>query len=214
MDMIKILIADPHPLVRKMLKETLGRESDMTVICEAENTYQVMDGVKSRAPDIVLTSLSLPGRGSLKMIRDLKRLFPNLPVLVLTMHPEELFAAESIRSGASGYLTKDVPPDEILSAVRDLISGKEYASGSIGETPGVTKQGGKRTRSPHHILSRREFQIMSALAAGKESSVIAEELNVTIRTVSSHLYSIMRKMKINSLPELRHYAEENKLTEM
>ena len=98
--------------------------------------------------------------------------------------------------------------------MRELISGKEYVTGTIGETPGVTKQGGKRARSPHHILSRREFQIMSALASGKESSEIAEELNVTMRTVSSHLYNIMRKMKIKSLPELRLYAAENKLTEM
>ncbi len=210
--MIKILLADTHPLVRKMLKETLERESDMKVISEAESTRQVMDGLRKQLPDVVLTSLSLPGKGSLKMIKELKRLYPGLPVLVLTMHPEELFRSETMRSGASRYLTKDVPPEKIILTVRELISPTGLLSGSAPQDSAASGKGARELGLSREFFSRREFQIICALAAGKEGPEIAKDLNLTLRTVSAHLSRIMKKMGIESMPELRRCAAESKLT--
>ncbi len=210
--MIKVFVTDTHPLVRKMLRETLEREPDMRVTGEAENTQQVMDGVKDTRPDIIITSLSLPGMGSLSMISDVKRLYPQLPVLVLTMHPEELFAVQTLKSGASGYLTKDMPPGEILKAVRTLVSGKKYIPSSLAERLAVETDSTVRQR-PHNSLSPREFRVLCALASGKETADIAQELSMSVRSVNACRSSIMKKMKMNSMPELTLYAMENRLME-
>lgn len=208
--MIRILVADNHPLVRKMLKETLDREVDMKVTGEAESTEHVMIEVKKNRPDIIITSLSLSGRGSLNMIGDLANARPKLPVLVLTMHPEGLFAARAIKSGASGFLTKDVPPEEIINAVREIISGKIYIPGSLAEK--ISNESEKNgARIPHKKLSRREFEVMRALASGREVSEIADELDVTVKTIIAHRARILKKMGLKSTPELKFYAVQNHL---
>lgn len=131
--MIKVFIADSHPLVRKILKEILEREADVRVIGDAANTQDVMDGVAKGKPNVLITSLSLGGITVFSMISDVKRLNPKISVLVLTMHPEERFAVRTLRSGASGYLTKDIAPEEIIRAVRALVSGKRYITLSLME---------------------------------------------------------------------------------
>lgn len=208
--MIKVFIADNHPLIRRMLRETLEREGDMRVIGEAENTHQVMAGVKEKRPNILITNLSLRGRGSLNMIRDLKRLHAKLPVLVLTMHPEERFAVQTLKLGASGYLTKDMPPEEIMKAIRTLVSGGRYIPRSLAEKLAMEPEG-EMERNLHSELSRREFEVLCALAAGKKVSEIAKEFSITVQTVKSHKSRIMRKMGIDSMPELAKYAMDNHL---
>jgi two-component system, NarL family, invasion response regulator UvrY len=210
--MIRIFVADTHPLVRKMLRETLEREADMRVTGEAESTEQVMEGVKNVRPDIIITSLSLSGRGSLGMIGDIKELYPQLPVLVLTMHPEELFAVQTLKSGASGYLTKDMPPAEILKAVRTLVSGGKYIPSSLAEKL-AAETGDEIRKRPHDSLTTREFHVLCALVSGKEVAVIAEELSMSVQAVNTCRASIMKKMRMNSMPELTLYAVENRLIE-
>lgn len=208
--MIKVFIADRHPLVRKILKEILEREVDMQVIGEGASAEEVIDGVKRRTPDVLITSLSLSGSSALDMISDAKRRHPNLRVLVLTMHPEERFAISSFRSGASGYLTKDTAPDEIMRAVRILVSGKTYVPVSLARKIAI-ESGRKIRRKPHEILSQREIQIMCGLAAGKKASEIARELSITVRAVNSHRARIMEKLDVKAISELALYAIENHL---
>ncbi len=208
--MIQVFLSDSHPLVRKILREILDREVDMQVVGEGDGPREVIDGVRKRTPDVLITSLSLNGGSALGMIRQLKRRQPKLHVLVLTMHPEERFAVRSFRSGASGYLTKDTAPDEILRAVRTLVSGRTYIPISLAQK--LAMESGNETLQKHHdILSDREFQVMCALALGKKASEIADELSITVRTVNSHRAHIMEKLDMKAIPELTLYAMENHL---
>lgn len=210
--MIRVFVADNHPLIRRMLRETLEREADMRVIGEAENTHQVMAGIKDKKPNILITNLSLRGRGSLNMIRDLKRLYPKLPVLVLTMHSEDRFAVQTLKLGASGYLTKDMPPEEIVKAIRTIVSGGRYIPASLAEKLAMEPES-YMEKDPHNELSRREFEILCALASGKKTSDVAKEFSISVQTVNSHKSRIMRKMGMNSMPELTKYAVDNHLVE-
>lgn len=146
------------------------------------------------------------------MIRDLKRLYGKLPVLVLTMHPEDRFAVQALKSGASGYLTKDTAPEEIMKAVRALASGKRYIPVSISEKLALEPEDDIE-QDPHNELSRREFEILCALASGKKPSEIAQELSISVQTVSSHRSRIMKKMGLRSMPELTQYAIDNHLVQ-
>ncbi len=206
--MIRVLIADNHPLLRKMLKETLERESDMKVTGEAEDTHHVMEGARKKVCDIVITSLSLPGTGSLNMIKDLKRLSPGLHVLVLTMHPESLFGVQTLKSGASGYLTKDMPPEEIIKAVRDIVSGKKYIPESLAERLAVENYVDTRPM-PHDSLTDSEFQVMCALASGKTITAIAREFGVNTQAASSLKSIIMKKISVKTIKELKFYVASN-----
>ena len=210
--MIKLFVADDHPLVRKGIKEILEAEIDLKVIGEAANDQELLDGVQKTNPDVLITDLSMPGRGVLSALVDVKHLHPKLPVLVLTMHPEERFAVRALKSGASGYLTKDTSPDEIIKAVRTLASGKKYITTSLAEKLALELE-----RDPekqlHEALSNREFQIMCALASGKKVKDIAEDLSISIHTVNTYRARIMEKMNMKSVPELTLYAIEKHLIE-
>lgn len=143
--MIRILVADSHPLIRNALKGILERESDMRVTGDAENSQQVIACVRKSNPGILITSLSLKGEGALDMIRKVRRRYPNLSVIVLTLHPKERFAVETIKAGASGFLPKDVAPDEIIKAVRKVAGGEKYIPVSLSE----------KLNDPSEILSRK-----------------------------------------------------------
>ncbi len=210
--MIKIIIADDHPLVRKGLREILEGEIDLEIVGEAASGGEVLEAVRQKLPDVVITDLSMPGMSGLDMISALKQEHPKLPVLVLTMHPEDRFAVRSLKSGASGYMTKDSLPEEITKAVRLLASGKKYITESLAEKLAMELDK-DITRSPHETLSNREFQIMCALASGMKVKEIAEELSISIHTVNTHKARIMEKMNMKTIPELTLYAVENHLIE-
>ncbi len=210
--MVRVFIADDHPLVRKGLKEILEGEVDLRVVGEAANDQDLLDGVKKKNPDVLITDLSMPGRGMLAVISDVRRLFPRLPVLVLTMHPEERFAIRALKAGASGYVTKDSAPEEIISAVRVVMSGKKYITPSLAEKLAV-ELGRESGKLPHESLSNREFQIMRALASGKKIREVAEDLSLSIHTVNTYRARIMGKMNMHSIAELTRYAIENRLIE-
>ncbi len=210
--MIRIVIADDHPLVRKGLREILDGEIDIEVVAEASNGQETLDVVRKTKPSVLLTDLSMPGVSALDIIAELKKEFPKLPVLVLTMHPEDRFAVRSLRSGASGYLTKDSAPEEIIKAVRMLAAGKRYITSSLAEKLAIEIDK-DQTRLPHETLSNREFQIMCALASGMKVKAIADKLSISIHTVNTHKARIMQKMDMKTIPELTLYAVENHLIE-
>jgi len=210
--MIAILIADDHPLVRKGLREILESEIDLKVVGEAGSVQEVLDSIKKSKPDVLVTDLSMPGTSALNMIADIKQLFSRLPILVLTMHPEERFAVRTLKSGAAGYLTKDTNPDEIIKAVRIVASGKKYITPSLAEQLAMEFDS-EFWRQPHERLSNREFQIMCALASGKKTKDIADGLAISIHTVNTYKARIMEKMNMKTVTELTLYAVENHLIE-
>ncbi len=210
--MIKLFIADDHPLVRNGLKDILREEVDLEVIGEAENDQELLDGLSRKKPDVLITDLSMPGRGTLSVLSEVRNQFPKLPILVLTMHPEERFAVRALRSGASGYLTKDTKPDEIIKAVRTIAGGKKYITPTLAEKLALELDRDPE-RPLHQFLSNREFQIMRALASGKKIKDIADDLAISIHTVNTYKARIMEKMNMKSVTELTLYAMENHLLE-
>ena len=210
--MTTLFIADDHPLVRKGLKDILQGEVDLEVIGEAENDQELLDGLATALPDVLITDLSMPGRGTLTVLTEVRARFPRLPILVLTMHPEERFAVRALRSGASGYLTKDTKPDEIIRAVRTLAGGKKYITPTLAEKLALELDRDPE-RPLHATLSNREYQIMRALASGKKIKDVADELSISIHTVNTYKARIMEKMNMKNITELTLYAIENHLIE-
>lgn len=208
--MIRIIIADDHPLVRKGIKDVLEEEIDFKVVASAAFPYEILEGIRDHNPDILITDLSMPGRSGLDLIGDVKQLYPKLPILVLTMHPEERFAMRALKAGVAGYLTKDTKPEEIIKAVRQIISGRKFITPSIAEK--LASEFDKDfDKIPHELLSDREFQIFRMIAAGEKIREIANKLSLSIRTVNTYRARILEKMKMKTDTELTLYAVEHQL---
>jgi two-component system invasion response regulator UvrY len=205
--MIKIIIADDHPLIRKGIKDVLEEEMDFNVVADAAFPHEVINGIQEHDPDILITDLSMPGRSGLELISDVRQLYPKLPILVLTMHPEERFAVRALKAGVAGYLTKDTKPEEIVKAVRQIISGRKFITQSIAEKL-ATELDRDLDKLPHELLSDREFQVMRMLAAGQKVREIAVKLSLSIRTVNTYRSRIFDKMKMRTDTELTMYAME------
>ncbi len=208
--MIKIFLADDHPLVRKGIKDILEEEIDLKVIGDAAYPHEVLDGIKRLMPDVLITDLSMPGRSGLDLVADIKQLFPKLPILVLTMHPEERFAVRALKAGAYGYLTKDTKPEELVKAVRQVVTGRKYITASLAEKL-ATEIDKDINKMPHELLSDREFQIMRMIASGKKVSEIADKLSISIRTVNTYRSRILEKMNMKTNADLTMYSIENNL---
>ena len=208
--MIKIFIADDHPLVRKGVKEILEEEIDLKVIGDAAYPHEVLEGIQKYEPDMLVTDLTMPGRSGLDLISDIRQLFPKLPILVLTMHPEERFAVRALKAGAYGYITKDSKPEELIKAIRQVVTGRKYITPSLAEKL-ATELNRDQNKQPHEILSDREFQIMRLISSGKKVSEIADKLSISIRTVNTYRARILLKMNMKSNAELTLYAIENHL---
>jgi two-component system invasion response regulator UvrY len=211
--MIKILIADDHAIVRAGLKQFLTGQTDMEVAGEAETGKQVLEMIRSNDYDVVLLDISMPDQNGVDILRRLKRIKPDLPVLILSGFPENQYAVNLIRAGASGYLTKEGPPEELLKAVRIASQGNKYVSPGFAQimfNDLVTDQG---ERPIHTTLSEREFQIFCKLSAGTAVSRIAEELNLSVKTISTYRARVLEKMNMKSNAELTSYAIRNRLIE-
>ncbi len=210
--MINILIADDHALIREGLKKILKKESDMEVLGEARNAQEVFESVKNRKLSIVLLDISMPGLSGLDVLSELRQNYPKLPVLILSMHPEERFAVRALKAGASGYITKDSAVEELVKAIRKVVSGGKYLSLQLAEKLADDLE--KSSEKPRHeTLSDREFQVMLMIAAGKKVSEIAEELSLSISTVNTYRTRILEKMNMGTNVELTRYAIENHLIE-
>jgi two-component system, NarL family, invasion response regulator UvrY len=208
--MVRILIADDHAVVRQGLKQILEEQPDMRIEGEAANGGEVLDLVGKGSWDVVLMDISMPGRNGLEILKDIHRANPRLPVLILSMHPESQYAVRALRNGAAGYLTKESAPQELVSAVRHAVSGRKYVSTSLAEqlASELEKPSDKQL---HESLSDRELQILCMIASGKTPTTIAEELSLSVKTVSTYRTRILHKMKMINSAELTHYAIDNKL---
>jgi len=208
--MIKLLVADDHAIVRKGIEQIIAETSDIIVSAEARNGQEVMEKVSKNVYDLVLLDIAMPGRDGLEVLKELKKHKPKLAVLMLSMYPEEQYAIRALRSGASGYLTKESAPDELIAAIRKVSSGGKYISSSLAEKI-VHKLGDQSDAPLHEQLSDREYQIFIKLASGNTISEIADELVLSVKTISTYRARLLLKMNMKSNAEITRYAIENKL---
>ena len=208
----RILIADDHAILRRGLKEILVRELADAVCGEAENAQQVLAEIQNREWDVVILDVTMPGRSGLDVLRDLKALRPKLPVLVLSMHAENQYGKRVLKAGAAGYLNKDAAPEELVKAIRKVMSGGRYVSAALAETL-AWDLGTDADRPVHEILSDREFEVLRILASGKTVSQIAEDLHLSVNTVSTYRARILEKMNMTTTAELMRYALQNHLVD-
>ena len=203
--MIRVLVADDHTIVREGLKQILSDTPDIEVADEAANAKEVITKVNDSDYDLVLLDISFPGRSGVDVLKQLKCLKPKLPVLILSMYPEEQYAVRSLRAGASGYVTKESASDELIAAIRQVTKGKKYITTSLAERLvfELEKDYGDQ---PHEILSDREYQVMCLIASGKTVKEIAEALSLSVKTISTHRSRILRKMAMRNNAQLTHYA--------
>lgn len=210
--MIRILIADDHAIVRRGLKEILLRELEDAVCGEAEDAQQVLAQVQSHDWDLVLLDITMPGRSGLDVLKDLKMLRPKLPVLVLSMHPEDQYGKRLLKAGASGYVNKRSAPEELVKAIRKLLAGGTYVSPALAERLAIDLHD-DAVRPVHETLSDREFEVLRMIASGKTVSQIAEKLHLSVATVSTYRARILEKMNMTTTAELMHYALSNHLVD-
>lgn len=210
--MIRILIADDHAIVRGGLKQLLAGQSDFAVAGEAANGLEVLRQIREQPLDVLLTDMSMPGRSGIELIKLVKAEKPKLAVLVLSMHKEEQYAVRALKAGASGYLTKESAPDQLVAAIRKVASGGVFISPGVAERLAL-ELGGNHDAAPHTLLSDREYQIFRMIVSGAPIGSIAVELSLSVKTVSTHKTRILQKMKMNSGAELIHYAIRHQLVE-
>ncbi len=208
--MLRILIADDHTVVRKGLRQILLDEFPTADIQEVADAEELVKEVMNAKWDVVVSDLSMPGRSGLDALQQIKLSHPDLPVLILSIHPEEQYALRALKSGASGYLSKDTAPDELVKAVQKVLLGKKYISQTIAEKLASTFSS-DNALNPHESLSDREFDVMKLLANGKSVSEIADMLSLSVTTVSTYRARVMVKMDLKSNSDLTKYAIENKL---
>lgn len=202
--MINILIADDHPIVRHGLKQILSDSGDINVAAEAETCQETLNMVYKDKFDVILLDLSMPGRGGLDIIQDIKNSKHQPPVLILTAYTEEQYALRALKSGASGYVVKKSAPDELVTAIKKVSSGGKYISLSLAEKLAFSLVSDEKL--PHESLSNREYQVMSMIASGKMVNEIASELSLSVKTISTHRARILNKMGMKSNAEITYYA--------
>jgi len=208
--MLRILIADDHDVVRKGLIQILAKSFPGTDVDEAADGRQALALAEKGSYALVLLDISMPGRGGLEVLKEVKRQRPGVPVLVLSMHPEEEYAVRAFRAGASGYLTKDSAAEELVRAVRTVLAGRRYLSASLTEM--LARELESNGVGPrHNALSDRELQVMRMLASGKTVTEIADELSLSVKTISTYRSRILEKLQVRNNAELARYAFENRL---
>lgn len=208
--MIRILVADDHTVVRRGLRQILLEGFPGALVEEVGDAEDLIKNVVKSSWDVVISDLSMPGRSGLDALQQIKQLHPNLPVLILSIHPEEQYALRVLKSGASGYLSKDMAPDELVNAVQKVMLGKKYISESVAEKLAATLDQ-DHNKPLHEYLSDREFNVLKMLAAGRSVSEIAESLFLSVTTVSTYRSRIMAKMNLKNNAELTLYSMEHKL---
>jgi DNA-binding NarL/FixJ family response regulator len=210
--MIRILVADDHTIVREGLKQILADVDDMAVRDEAGNGQEALAKIREGEFDVVLLDISMPGRSGLEILKEIKADHPKLPVLILSMHAEEQYAVRALRAGASGYLTKASAPDELIGAIRKVSCGRKYVSASLAEKLALELDIDTK-KPPHETLSDREYQVMLMLASGKSVKEIADELCLSVKTISTYRSRVMEKMNMKKNAELTLYAIQNHLVD-
>lgn len=208
--MINVLIADDHAIVRQGLKQILSEIPDMILVGEAVDGQQALHQARTKAVDVLLLDISMPGRCGFDVLQELKHERPRLPVLVMSMHDEVQFGPRLLQAGASGYITKDSLPDELVKAIRQVVRGGKYISQRLAET--LTLQLDAAADRPlHATLSDREFQVVRLMGAGKTASEIAVALSLSVKTVSTYRARVLAKLDLKTSAEIVLYALQNQL---
>jgi two-component system, NarL family, invasion response regulator UvrY len=207
---MKILIADDHNVVRQGLRLILANEFKKATFGEANDTNGLFEQLKQDKWDVVVMDLSMPGGSGLNTLKEIKHNHPQMPVLVLSMYPEDQYAVRTLKAGASGYLTKESASEELVNAMQKILHGGKYINASVAEKL-LLQLGNEDARPPHELLSDREYQVLCMIASGKEVGQIANDLTLSVKTVSTYRARILEKMNMKTNAELTHYAIENKL---
>ncbi len=210
--MIKILIADDHAVVRRGLRQIINDEPDFEVVAEAQNGQEVLDKLENIDCNVVVLDITMPDKNGLAVLQEVKATRPRLPILILSMHPEDQFALRALKLGASGYLTKESAPEELVGALRKVVSGGKYISSTLAEQL-VAEIGSDSPRPSPERLSEREFQVLRMIAQGKTISQIAEEMGLSVKTVSTYRTRLLLKMKMKTNAELVRYAVQHGLVD-
>lgn len=211
-DKIHVLIADDHAIVRQGLKQILSETEDMLVTGEADDGAEALGLARQQPWDVFLLDVSMPNRNGIDTLKQLKKEFPRLPVLILSMHPEEHYAVRALKAGASGYLTKQSAPEQLVNAIRQVASGKKYLSPAVAQqlADAISEN---TEKSPHERITDREYQVLKLIAAGKTLTQIAESLNLGVATVSTYRARLLEKMGLRSTAELIRYGLEHGLAD-
>lgn len=210
--MIRVLIADDHAVLRRGLADVLSEARDIVVRGEAGSCREVLAKLRQGDWDVVVLDLNFPDGNGLDLLREIKRERPKLPILILTIASEDQYAVRALRSGASGYLTKESAPEELVQAVRKVVAGGRYVSPKLAERLAVMIDR-DADQPPHDQLSEREFQVFRLLASGRAVSQVAEDLHLSVKTVSTYRARVLEKMNLSTNAELTVYAVRNHLVE-
>ncbi len=207
---LKILIADDHPIFREGLKQVLAAEPDVVAVGEAENAQKALELARKQQWDVVVLDITMPGRSGLDVLKELRHERPKLPVLILSASPEDQYAVRVLKAGAAGYMTKERAPQELIKAIRRVLQGEKYLSESLAQKLVFDLETDSR-KPLHETLSDREYQVMRMIVSGKTVKQIAQELHLSVKTISTYRARTLEKMKMKTIAELVRYATQNRL---
>ena len=210
--MLKVLVVDDFPLFRRGVRDLLDEGFKDAKIGEASDAHEMLKLLRLKPWDVAILDISMPGMNGLDALKQVKQEFPDLPVLILSMYPEEQYAIRTIKAGADGYLTKSSAPEELVNAIKKVHGGGKYVSPSLGEALALTVKPGAE-KDPHELLSDREYQVLCLIGSGKTVSEIADKTNLSVTTISTYRARILEKMRMKTNAELARYAIQQRLVE-
>ena len=211
--MIKVLVSDDHAVLRTGVTKILMHGLEGVVCGEAGNAEEILEQVQNHEWDLVILDINMPGRSGIEVLREIRRLRPGLPVLVLSMHAEDQYGKRVLRTGASGFMNKNVAPEELIKAVHKVLSGGRYVSPALAEKLAFDLTSANAGQAAHEALSEREFEVLCLIASGKTVSEIADTIHLSVATVSTYRARILLKMNMMTTVELIRYGLENRLVD-
>lgn len=210
--MINIVIVDDHAILRRGLTQIITECGDMKVVGEAETSAQALRLIREKTCDVMLLDITLPDRNGIETLKLVRKEAPKLQVLMLSSHPENQYAVRALKSGAAGYLTKQSAAAQLVSAIRQVYSGRKYVTAAVAEELANTIDQDTE-RPPHELLSMREYQTMCMIASGKSLTEMAAQMSLSVKTVSVYRARVLEKMRLKNNAEMTHYAIKNQLVE-
>lgn len=209
--MIRVVIADDHTMVRHGLRRVLSAEPDVQVVAEASTGQQVLDIVRDDHVDVVVLDITMPGRNGLEILKELRKSFPKVAVIMLSMHPKDQYGVRVIKAGAAAYISKESAPEELVNALRIAARGEKYITPDLAELLARHLERGLVTEEPHKLLSDREYEVMCHIAAGRGLTEIAKLMNLSVKTVSTYRTRIVEKTGLTSNADMTRYAMQHSL---
>ncbi len=211
--MIRILLADDHSIVRAGLRRIIEDSGDIEVVAEAADGREAVEKVRETLPDVAVIDISMPVLDGLEVVSQLHHYYPKMPILILTMHEEEQYVFRGISAGAKGYITKRSAPEQMVNAIRKVHAGGRYLSDTAAESLAQRLASGTQERLPLDTLSNREIQVLRHLALGKTTREIAEAYHISIKTVDTYRYRLLKKLNLRNNADLSRFAIQNRLIE-